>query len=179
MSADAAQCYARLDRVPGLSYRKLAPRRTREGCGFDDGVELLDIGVPVRGLTAMSCPTASALRDWVIEDVQRAAREHFGRRLIRVDSYGTYSCRSVNSRPGAKLSQHAYGNAVDIAAFVLEGDERVTVERGWRAGGDRSAFLKDVHRSACRRFGTVIGPDGDRFHQDHLHMDIGSGPYCR
>ncbi|MEE4348603.1 MAG: extensin family protein [Pacificimonas sp.] len=177
-TANFGDCYARLDRLP-IEYRRLPPRRTAEGCGFDDGVQLLDIGVPVPGLTAISCPAAEALYHWIDEDVQAAARERIGSAVVRVQSYGTYACRAVNSRPGARLSQHAFGNAVDIAAFTFADGEVIRVESGWREGGATTAFLRDVHRAACRRFRTVIGPDGDRFHQDHFHMDMGPGPYCR
>ncbi|EMD83202.1 extensin family protein [Pacificimonas flava] len=177
-SQEAEACYAALRKLP-VSFRTLPPRRTAEGCGFDDGVQLLDIGVPVPGLTAISCPAAIALYGWITDEVQPLARKHFGERVDRIQSYGTYSCRSVNSRPGAKLSEHAHANAVDIAAFRLESGRTVRVESGWRAGGADSAFLKDVHQAGCRKFQIVIGPDGDRYHQDHLHMDMGRGPYCR
>ena len=178
-SGPAAQCYASLDRLPGLEYRPLAPRRTAEGCGFDDGVQLLQVGVPISGITAMSCPVAGALYRWIEEGLQPAAQRHFGQQVVRITSYGTYSCRSVNSRPGARLSEHSYANAVDIAAFELADGRTIGVETGWRAGGASTAFLKDVHRAACQTFQIVIGPDGDRFHQDHIHMDMGRGPYCR
>lgn len=177
-SHEAEACYAALKKLP-VSFRMLPPRRTAEGCGFDNGVQLLDIGVPVPGLTAISCPAAIALYGWVTEEVQPLAREHFGESVDRIQSYGTYSCRSVNSRPGAKLSEHAHANAVDIASFRLESGRTIRVESGWRAGGAESAFLRAVHQAGCRKFQIVIGPDGDRYHQDHLHMDMGRGPYCR
>ncbi|MBV7257259.1 extensin family protein [Pacificimonas sp. WHA3] len=175
----AKQCHARLDRLRGLEYRKLPPRRTAEGCGFSNGVQLLQVGVPISGITAMSCPVAEALHGWINEDLQRAARRHLGSDVVRIISYGTYSCRSVNSRPGARLSEHAYANAVDVAGFELADGRTIRVKGGWTGGGDAARFLKDVHGAACRRFQIVIGPDGDRFHEDHFHMDMGRGPYCR
>lgn len=177
-SSSAEACYAGLEALP-ITFRRLPPRRTPEGCGFDDGVQLLDIGVPVGGLTAMSCPAAGGLYRWVLDGVQPAAQRHFGEPVVRIDSYGTYACRGVNSRPGAKLSEHAYANAVDVASFRLESGRTIRVESGWRAGGAETAFLKDVHGAACRTFQIVIGPDGDQYHQDHIHMDMGRGPYCR
>jgi len=37
-----------------------------------------------------------------------------------------------------------------------------------------------VHQGACEQFMTVIGPDGDAHHQDHLHLDLGRyGPSGR
>ena len=172
-------CMANLEALP-MSFRRLSPRRTAEGCGFDDGVQLLDIGLPVAGLTAMSCPAATGLYAFVTHDVRPLAQKHFGERLVKIDSFGTYNCRSINSRPGARLSEHAYANAVDIAAFRLASGRTIRVEQGWRGDRDEQAFLRDVHAAACRRFVVVIGPDGDAAHYNHIHMDMGPrGPYCR
>ncbi|MGB7406585.1 MAG: extensin family protein [Pacificimonas sp.] len=183
VSEAAGACYARLDALPGVDYRPLEARRTPEGCGFDDGVQLLDIGVPVSGLTAISCPAAEAMTLWLRESVQPAARAEFGSDVVRVQSFGTYNCRTINNRPGGRLSEHALGRAVDIAAFTLADGRTVRVESDWRAGGDREAFLRRVHRAACDRFANVLGPDADRFHQDHFHLDVRAGrrpgSFCR
>jgi len=137
------------------------------------------MGMPVTNLGAITCPVASNLTLWARE-VRALAQRHLRSDLVRLESYGTYSCRSVNSRPGARLSEHAYANAVDIAAFVLKDGRRITVKAGWN-GGDASVrtFLREAHRAGCRRFAITIGPDGDAYHADHIHMDMGRGPYCR
>lgn len=171
-------CFARLDRIAGLKYRRLAPH-SEGACGYDDGVQLLDIGVPVPGLKAVSCPVAEALFRWVNDGVRPAARNHFGSEVVRIQSYGSYACRTRNSQPDARLSEHARANAVDVASFTLANGRRVTVQEGWRGRGDEQNFLRGVHRAGCQRFNIVIGPDADRFHQDHFHLDMGKGPYCR
>jgi hypothetical protein len=143
-------------------------------------VQLLDIGTPVTNLGAMTCPVARQFARWAREAVQPAARAWLGRKVVRIESFGTYSCRTINSRPGAKISEHGRANAVDIAAFVLEGGQRIGVKEGW-TGGDEDVrrFLRAVHQAGCRRFGVTLGPDADAFHRDHLHFDMGQGPYCR
>lgn len=173
-----AACFARLDRVDGLEYRRL-PARTEGACGYTDGVLLLDIGVPVAGLKALSCPAAESLFKWVQDGVRPAARAQFGSELVRIQSYGTYACRSRNGQPGARLSEHARANAVDIASFTLADGRIVSVKTGWRGDGNEQTFLRSVFRAGCSRFNIVIGPDGDSFHQDHIHLDMGRGPYCR
>ena len=142
-------------------------------------MQLLDMGMPISNLGALTCPVASSLADWA-RDVRLIARQRLKSDLVRLESYGSYACRSVNSRPGARLSEHAYANAVDIAAFVLRDGRRITVKAGWN-GSDPAVrtFLREAHRAGCRRFAITIGPDGDAFHADHLHMDMGRGPYCR
>lgn len=45
----------------------------------------------------------------------------------------------------------------------------------------RAEFLRAAHRSACHIFGTVLGPEADSTHRNHIHVDMaarGSGSYC-
>jgi hypothetical protein len=143
-------------------------------------VQLLEIGTPVTNLGAMTCPLARQFAHWVRESVQPAAQARFGSPVRRIESFGTYSCRTRNSRPGARISEHGLANAVDIAAFQLADGRRITVEQGWRSEDENvRLFLRDIHQGGCRRFAVGLGPDSDAFHYNHLHFDLGRGPYCR
>lgn len=173
------QCRAELA-LERVRYKALEDRRFGNGCSAVGAVQLLDIGTPVTNLGAMTCPLARQFARWTREAMQPAAKAWLGSRVVRIESFGTYSCRPVNSRPGARLSEHGRANAVDIAAFVLADGRRITVKEGWSGGdGDVRRFLRNVHAAGCRRFGIVLGPDADAFHRDHLHFDMGQGPYCR
>jgi hypothetical protein len=176
---DTLQCLADLRRE-NVRYKSLPDRNFGNGCSATGAVQLLDIGTPVANLGAMTCPLARQFARWSREAMQPAARAWLGSRVARVESFGTYSCRTVNSRPGARLSEHGRANAVDIGAFVLADGRRITVKAGW-SGGDEDVrrFLRAVHAAGCRRFAIVLGPDADAFHRDHLHFDMGQGPYCR
>jgi hypothetical protein len=172
-------CHAEL-RKEGFAFRTLPDRSFANGCSAAGAVQLLDIGTPVTNLGAMTCPVARQFARWAREAVQPAARAWLGKKVVRIESFGTYSCRPVNNQPGAKLSEHARANAVDIGVFVLEGGRRISVKDGWTGGGeDARGFLRAVHQAGCRRFGVTLGPDADAFHRDHLHFDMGRGPYCR
>ena len=173
------QCQADL-RGEGVRFKALPDRAFGNGCSAVGAVQLLDIGTPVANLGAMTCPLARQFARWTREAMQPAASAWLGSRVVRIESLGTYSCRPVNGRPGARLSEHGRANAVDIGAFVLADGRRVSVRDGWRGGDeDVRRFLRNVHAAACRRFGIVLGPDSDAFHRDHLHFDMGQGPYCR
>jgi hypothetical protein len=173
------QCQADLGRE-GVRYKALEDRVFGNGCTAVGAVQLLDIGTPVTNLGAMTCPLARQFARWAREAMQPAAKALLGTRVIRVESFGTYSCRPVNSRAGARLSEHGRANAVDVGAFLLADGRRVTVKAGWNGeDGDVRRFLRDVHAAGCRRFGIVLGPDADAFHRDHLHFDMGQGPHCR
>ena len=178
-SALLRQCRADLDRL-NIGFRPLDDRRFDNGCSALGAVQLLEIGTPVSNLSAMTCPLARAFANWVRQSVQPAARARLGSPVRRVETFGTYACRSVNSRPGARVSEHGFANAVDVSGFLLADGRRVTVEQGWR-GEDEAVrlFLRDIHQGGCRRFNIGLGPDSDAFHYNHLHFDMGRGPYCR
>ena len=131
----------------------------------------------------LACPMIPQVDAWLARDVQPAAMSLFGEPVTQMDVAGSYSCRTRNGRPGAKMSEHAFANALDVRAFRLASGRRITVERGWKGPLDEAVFLRTAHRGACRRFRTIIGPDGDRFHHDHFHLDLAwhgkDGVYCR
>ena len=173
------QCYAAL-RATGASFRPLPDKALDNGCGMTGAVQLLDIGTPVTNLGAMTCGLAERFTSWVRGAVQPAARGAFGVGVARIESLGTYSCRPLNNQAGARLSEHGRANAVDVAAFVLADGRRITVAGDWNGADERARrFLRAVHDEGCRRFGVALGPDANAFHRDHLHFDMGRGPYCR
>jgi hypothetical protein len=149
------------------------------GCGIRNAVSVTRVaGVELSTPALMTCDVARALHRWVARD----AKDIVGRRgggLESLQVINGYSCRTVNSRPGGKISEHGKGKAIDIAAFGLRDGSSISVLRGWRDRTD-GPVLRRLHRAACGPFSTVLGPDADRFHQDHFHLDRrGGGAYCR
>jgi hypothetical protein len=128
--------------------------------------------VTFKPAAVMACPMAVTVDGWLAQDVQQIALFTFGEPVAHIDVAASYSCRTRNSKPGAKMSEHAYANALDIRGFQLVSGRRIDVESGWRGAPDEAQFLRATHRSACRYFKTVIGPDGDRHHRDHFHIDL-------
>jgi hypothetical protein len=177
--SDTLQCHVDLARER-IGFRALPDQRFGGGCSALGSVQLTEIGTPVTNLGAMTCPLARQFARWVRESVQPAAEQWFEQPVRRVETFGTYACRSVNSQPGARLSEHGFANAVDVSAFVLGDGRRVTVQDGWNGDSDRvKRFLRQVHQGGCRRFSIGLSPDSDAYHYNHLHFDMGRGPYCR
>ncbi len=178
---DTQQCFTDLSRAQ-VRYSPLPDRDFGSGCIVTGAVQLLDIGVPVSGLKSMRCPLARTFTGWVRYGVAPAAREILGSDLVRVESFGTYSCRGIIGNGAAsarKMSEHGLGNAVDISAFVLRDGRRITILGGWRSPDPEvREFLSVVHQSACKRFRTVLSPNYNAAHQNHLHLDMGRGPFC-
>lgn len=151
------------------------------GCGVRDAYVVTRAGgVDLSRPAIMTLRAARALDTWV----RKGARPAVGNRgggLVELTVAAHYACRTRNSRPGARLSEHAKGRAIDISSFVMADGSRISVLDGWRKSGD-SAILRRAFRAACGPFGTTLGPNADRFHQDHFHFDVAdyrSGPYCR
>ncbi len=175
---DTRQCMAELARA-GVRFSALPDQDFGGGCHAIGSVRLTDIGTPATNLGPMTCPLARNFVAWVQYAVKPAARQVYGANLARIETFGTYSCRNVNGASSGRLSQHAYANAVDVSAFVLDDGTRVTVLSGWSGDGRAQQFLRLIHTSACRRFGTVLSPEYNRQHANHFHFDMSGAGYCR
>ena len=119
----------------------------------------------------MTCPVATAMELWRTKTVAPAAREIFGSDLARIEHLGVYSCRRLYGRSEGAWSEHATGNAIDIAAFVLEDGRRISVLGDWSGDEDEVRFLRAVRDGACDVFATVLSPDYNAAHADHFHFD--------
>lgn len=176
---DTRQCLADLG-AASVRYTALPDQRFGGGCTSLGAVKLVDIGTPVTNLGAMTCPLAKTFAAWARHGVAPAARHYLGSDLVKIETMGTYSCRNINGASSGKLSEHAHSNAVDVSAFVLADGRRIAVRGGWRDGTRKERdFLRRIHDSACKRFATVLSPDYNSAHYDHLHFDMGRGPFCR
>lgn len=163
----------------GLVAEKIGSIPGPGACGIPNAYRVTEAaGVRLSQAATIQLATAQTLDGWL----RNHAIPIIGNRgggLVGIQVPAHYACRTRNSRPGARLSEHAKGNAIDISAFILADGSRIQVTE-WR--GSNGPVLKRLHASACGPFGTVLGPDSDRFHQDHFHFDIAdyrSGPYCR
>lgn len=133
------------------------------------------------GQPIMQCPLAIRYVLWDRQVLQPAARATFGSEVARIDDFGTYSCRRIygSSNAGDRPSEHARANALDVAGVTLSNGRKVSVLADWDgdgpAGRDGAAFLKQVRDGACRVFSTVLGPEYNQAHENHLHLD--GAPY--
>ena len=128
--------------------------------------------VSMKPAATLACPIVSALDRWLADSVQPAAMRWFGVRVVEIKQISAYSCRGMNGNPHAHISEHAFGNALDIAAFTLADGRRVTVRGGWRGVPEEQGFLRDVHATACQQFNTVLAPGSNSHHEDHIHVDL-------
>jgi hypothetical protein len=128
--------------------------------------------VAVKPEATLACPIVSALDRWLAEAVQPAAMRWFGARVVEIKQISAYSCRGMNGNSYAHVSEHAFGNALDIAAFVLADGRRISVEQGWKGVPEEQGFLRDVQAAACQHFTTVLAPGSNSYHYNHIHVDL-------
>lgn len=174
--------------VQPSAYMALSSKIEGPGaCGVDYPFKVAAFGngaVGLKSKVTLACPIIPRIDTWLDEIVRPAALLYFGVPIADMKA-GSYSCRSRNHRVGAKLSEHSFGNALDVMGFVLADGREVSVLKGWRGRRDEQDFLREVFVGACRYFTTVLGPGSDAHHNDHLHIDLarhdprGERRYCK
>jgi Extensin-like protein C-terminus len=129
--------------------------------------------IAVDKVLTIDCPMIPALEAWLKDIVEPDAQARFGQRVATINVFGAYSCRSVDNIAGAQLSEHAFGNAVDVAGFTLADGRAIDFVHDWKnTDSQEGAFLREMHAGACQYFTTVLGPGADAFHYNHIHLDL-------
>jgi Extensin-like protein C-terminus len=128
--------------------------------------------VSVNPPATLACPIVSALDRWIADSVQPAALRWLGQPVVEIKQISSYSCRGMNGDSTAHISEHAFGNALDIAAFTFADGRKMTVQGGWHGLPEEQGFLRDIQEAACQQFATVLAPGANVYHYDHIHVDL-------
>lgn len=170
------------------------PARAIDGpgiCGLNQPLKvaaLKDGTVAITSAATLNCPMTEALEKWMLEVVQPAAWARFKQPVTQIDTMGSYTCRAMNNQSGAKLSEHSFGNALDVGGFRLADGRKIAIVKAWSKGDEQEkGFLREAHMGACDHFTTVLSPGSNAFHYNHFHVDLAmhgntsQGPrrYCR
>ena len=167
----------------GAQFTPLPDSYAAPGCNKLGTVQLTSLSgdggqFGVANIGALKCTAATTFTGWVRYGVDRAAKQILGSGLKRVVTMGSYSCRNVAGTE--RRSAHARAEAIDVSGFVLEDGRTIMLEEDWNGGSAAEReFLRVVHKSACKRFGTVLGPNYNADHKDHFHLEQGGGKFCR
>lgn len=139
-----------------------------------------DAGISLAPAATMNCAMTARLALWVEKDLQRLAEKHLGSPVRMIHNMASYSCRHRYNDLSRKISQHALANALDIGGFTLANGETISVLKHWddEEAPEKSAFLKAVHATACKRFIVVLGPEANAAHKNHFHFDLGRYRVC-
>lgn len=171
-----AACLADLDRL-GVTYEVAEPIVAEDDadCGVRNALRVTGLpdDVALDPAAHLRCDAARALAEWTEAHVIAAADRLPDRgRLVAIEQGGSYVCRRRNNRPEGELSEHAFGNAVDVMGFRFADGPPIPVQPREREGTMAEAFQDAVRSTACLYFTTVLGPGTDASHADHLHLDV-------
>lgn len=166
---DDEACRLRLKRL-GASFEPL-PAISEGQCTapLPLKVTALADGIALRPAATLTCRAAEGLARWASE-VQVAAQRSFGKPVAALDLGGTYVCRGQNHDVDAKLSEHAFADAIDVMAFTVTGRPQVIVRESVSDSAEAD-FLKVTRAKACTFFRTVLGPGSSATHANHFHLD--------
>ncbi len=183
MPADEKACRGRL-REMGVAFSEEAPLREPSGCeaGWPVSVTTLPGDVELRPAATMTCAMAEATATFVEENAAPLSERMMGSSLAAIDQVSSYVCRPRTD--GAKLSEHAFANALDWGGLELDDGTQIPVRRyDRRKQPDEARFMAALRKAACGPFKTVLGPGSDADHADHFHFDLAErrngGTWCR
>jgi predicted small lipoprotein YifL len=179
-----AQCEAELA-AARVTFSPTPDRVNSATCSLTAaGVLGADMGTVARmtpGDVTMTCALAAAVSVWRRQSVEPAAREILGSDVVAIEHMGVYACRGVRTDAGetARVSAHARAAALDFSGVRLRDGRRITVAGDWAGDSAEARFLRRIRDDGCRVFGTVLSPDYNAAHRDHLHLEAESGRLCR
>lgn len=182
-SADLGQCVAELT-AARVAFSPRPDRIDSETCSqVQAGLLGADLGTVARmspGQPVMTCRLALAVSIWRRQSLEPAAREILGSDIVQIDHMGAYACRNVNNGGVSnRVSAHSQAMALDVAGVRLRDGRRITLTDDWNGDTDEARFLRRIRDDACRIFGTVLSPDYNAVHRDHLHLEATDTRFCR
>ncbi|RWO68598.1 MAG: extensin family protein [Mesorhizobium sp.] len=181
MPAEEVACRERLKTL-GVEFEEhKAESQPEIGCSIPYPIVLKDLGksVAIGPGTELNCKMAEATARFAADVIQPAAKAEFGEDLKSIGQASAFVCRPRNGT--RKLSEHAFGNALDIASFTLSDGKKIEV--GPAPPEKDAKFLDAVRKAACGPFKTVLGPGADADHSLHFHLDLEprrhGGTFCQ
>jgi hypothetical protein len=148
-------------------------------CPLSDALRVQGGDVALSSSFLASCRLAVSFALFERHALQPAAQAIYGQAVTRVDHLGSFACRNVYGRENGRLSQHASGNALDIAGFRLADGRTISVLKDWPKDNQDAQFLRQVRDGACGLFSVVLSPDYNAAHRNHFHVDVGPWWLCR
>ncbi|MBW8320395.1 MAG: extensin family protein [Rhizobium sp.] len=170
-----AACQAELKTL-GTVFETRAPIDDGEGCGMSNPIIVREIlpGIKLAPEATFRCETALQLARLTRETIVPAARIALADKgdLKGIQQASAYICRNRNSAETGKISEHAHGNAIDIAALEFDKGTVPMMIAAQDDGTFPAAFQRSLNAAACLYFTTVLSPGSDATHMDHLHLDV-------
>ena len=176
--ADFKSCLAALN-SRGVEFVVEQPEPSEnDRCVVPNPVRLLGIAsgegtIRLPSKPLLNCGFALRLSIW-LSDVSAPVISSFAKSpLLSVVSGPGYQCRNRNRKKSGKISEHAFGNAIDITGFKLASRETIRISAIPDGPEQQVRMLMALRLSACGFFTTVLGPGSNEAHRAHFHLDYG------
>jgi hypothetical protein len=169
-----AACLGEL-KSAGAVVKEIDPIDPQNGCGIARPVELsrLSADIALEPKATLRCETALQLQRWSQEAMVPAVKAAMpDKKLTGLEQASGYVCRNRNNASNGKVSEHAFGNAVDIAAFIFSDGSRLDIAPREKDSTTEGALQRAAVATACLYFTTVLDPGSDAAHETHLHLDV-------
>jgi hypothetical protein len=177
-SEAATDCRATLLAVGAVFQPAEIEAQTDPRCAIVEPVRLESLAlrdgqrVDLPDRPTLACAAAVTFTSFVDEALASLVKGTFGVSISAIRTGPGFDCRTRDHIPGAKLSEHAKGLAIDIAGISFAGGRLYQV--GTLADTAERAFDHAARAAACGYFHTVLGPGADAFHSAHWHFDLES-----
>ncbi|KQY20819.1 extensin family protein [Rhizobium sp. Root483D2] len=173
MPASEVACRQRLKKLR-VEFTDIPRISNGKSCGIDYPIQLTGLsgGIDVKPAVKLNCEVTEAFAKWVKNELAPSARYRYLSGIKTIKPLGGYSCRTMNSKRGNPMSEHAHGNAIDVGKFVLNSGKEIDVRKPGFFAFREKGLLKAVRSDSCKYFNTVLGPGSDPQHKDHFHFDL-------
>ena len=174
MSKSEAACRTRLKRL-GVVFKEKPPIHRSASCNIDNPIEVSGFNsgsIAFKPAATLNCQVTETFARWIKGDLQPAARLRYLSGINTIYNAGGYSCRTMNHRRGAKMSEHSRGNAIDVTRIKLNNGKDISVRRPGFFAFREKGLLNSVRSDACDYFTTVLGPGYNPEHANHFHFDL-------
>jgi len=181
---EQAACRTALKAI-GASFEEEQDVSDGKACGIENPILLngLPGDLKVEPKATVRCDTALQLARWMEGSVKPSLEAAMpGETITEVAQASAYVCKNRNGAENGRISEHAFGNAIDIAGFTLKSGKTITIRPADKDSSLEGAFQRAITEAACLYFTTVLDPGSDAAHQNHLHLDVkerrGGYRYC-
>lgn len=180
MPAEELACRSRLKEL-GVTFKEMPQLADKAGCSVEWPIEVSSLGPDVRLKPAgvFNCAVTERSAKFMRETIVPKSQSILGSPVTTLHQASAYVCRPRNGT--SKLSEHAFGNALDIGAFELADKRMLSV--GSVTKPAEAQFMLAVRLAACGPYTTVLGPGSNADHATHFHFDLAKrrpgSTYCK
>jgi hypothetical protein len=151
---------------------------SKEGCTVAGAIQLDAVSSPFGRVAmpskpTMACVFARQFTTWVRNVAAPLTLAYMNSKLAAIETGPGLVCRTRYDKPDEKISEHAKGNAIDVAAFRLEDGRSLTVKDASATTLRDGLLMKTLRATGCGYFTTILGPGSNEAHKEHLHFDFG------